>query len=221
MHLVKIDCICLQATQRIVDLLHNAAAAGVAERLAVFPVESDLGSDGDFLAPAALFERLADDLLGMAEAVNRRGVDQRDAAVYRRLDGVDRQGVVAAAPHPAADCPGAKRNARRLQVCAGDLRRFDFRLCHIVLPFLLARQHGTNSLRDCRKKGAWVPRSAGQAFESDDSTNELENAGAFIPASPYALRSAAAARRPRRRRSTRNRRYRARSAVRRAGWSRR
>jgi hypothetical protein len=87
MHLIKIDDIGLQPAQRIVDFLQDAAATGVAERLAVLPVEACFGGDGHLRAPAS--QRRTDDLLGMAEAIDRRGVDQCDAAIDRGLNGAD------------------------------------------------------------------------------------------------------------------------------------
>ena len=70
------------------------------------------------------FERLAYDLLGMAEPIDGRGVDEIDAEVERVMDGGDGVLLFAAAPHPAADGPGAERDARRVKGKACNLQVF-------------------------------------------------------------------------------------------------
>ena len=50
---------------------------------------------------------LADQPLGVAVAVDQRGVDEVDAVVEGALEGRPRVGVAPAAPHAAADGPGA------------------------------------------------------------------------------------------------------------------
>ncbi len=59
-----------------------------------------------------LADGLADDFLGTAEAMDRSGIDEIDAVVGRRSDRCNRFRFVGSAPHPAADRPGAERNAR-------------------------------------------------------------------------------------------------------------
>ena len=114
MHLIDIDAVGPQPAQRVLDLPQDPRAAGVASDLAVLPFQADLGGDDHVLAQAALGKRLADDLLGAAEAVDRRRVDEIDAVVERGADGGDRFRLVGAAPHPTADRPGAERDARGL-----------------------------------------------------------------------------------------------------------
>ena len=74
MHLVKVDDIRAQPSQRILDLLADASGSGIAIDGTVFPCQADFGGDRHLLAQRA-FERLADDPLGAAEAVDRSGVD--------------------------------------------------------------------------------------------------------------------------------------------------
>ena len=111
-HLVEVDRVDAQPAQRRLRFLDDALRAAVAKRAAVVPAEPGLGGDDGALALAVLRQRPADDLLGAAEAVHRRGVDQRDAVIERRMNGADRVRLVAAAPHPAADRPGAEPDAR-------------------------------------------------------------------------------------------------------------
>ena len=61
------------------------------------------------------FERFADDLLGAAEPVNRRRIDEIYPAVERRMDRLNRFMLVCPTPHPTADRPGSKRDARHLE----------------------------------------------------------------------------------------------------------
>src|SRR5581483_4880031 len=105
------------------DLAHDALAAAVARDLAVMPFEPDLGGDQRVLAQTA-GKRLADDLLGAAEAIDRRGVDDIDAVAQGGLDGCDRLRFVAPAPHPAADRPGPERDAGDLKLGSGDIGVF-------------------------------------------------------------------------------------------------
>jgi hypothetical protein len=63
MHLINIDDIGPQSLEGILDLLMNARPARATERLAVLPVETDLGGDQGAFAPPAFGQRLADDLL--------------------------------------------------------------------------------------------------------------------------------------------------------------
>src|SRR5829696_1577796 len=102
----------------------NARLAGIAEGLAIFPVKADLGRDRDALATPALGQRLSDDLLRAAEAIDRRRIDQRDATIDSRTNGTDRLRFIGTAPHPSTDRPGAERDARWLQRCTGNVDAF-------------------------------------------------------------------------------------------------
>src|ERR1700682_2889898 len=79
-HLIEIDDIGTQTPQRILDLLANAGLAGIAERPAVLPVETDLGCYQDAFAPRTLGQRLAHDLLRAGEATSRRRTEHWDSA---------------------------------------------------------------------------------------------------------------------------------------------
>ncbi len=96
--------------------------------LLAVPNHAALGRQHDAVAAAA--DRPADDLFRAAEAVDRGRVDQGDAAIQRGMDGVDGLALVGAAPHPAADRPGAEGDCRNL-----DSRRTQFAINHrSVLP---------------------------------------------------------------------------------------
>ena len=101
--------------EKIVNFFVNASLAGVAERLAVFPVKADLGGDDHVLTPSALGQRLAHDLLRAAEAIGWRGIDQRDATIDRLADDGDRRRFISSAPHPSADRPCAEADAGHLE----------------------------------------------------------------------------------------------------------
>src|SRR5262245_41589012 len=111
MNLIYVDVIRAQPPQRIVNLAHDAFAAGIAEGLSVPPIDAGLGGDDHARARANAGNRSSNDLLRTAEPVGRRRVDDVDAAVqsgpYRR----DRLSFVGAAPHPTPDCPGPERHA--------------------------------------------------------------------------------------------------------------
>jgi hypothetical protein len=126
-NLIEIDGVGAQPAERIVDLLEDAGAAAVAKWLLVLPIEPDLGGENHTGAAAALGQSLADNLFGSAETVGRRRIDQSNAAVERRVDRADRFGLVSAAPHPAADRPGAKPDARRSKLRTGNTERFHVR----------------------------------------------------------------------------------------------
>src|SRR5581483_4372543 len=122
-HLIDVDAVGLEPLQRVFDLAHDALAAAVARDLAVVPFEPDLGGDERVLAQAA-GERLAHDLLGAAEAVDRRGVYDVDTVGEGGPDGRDRPGLVGATPHPAADRPSPQRHARDPEPGAGNVGVF-------------------------------------------------------------------------------------------------
>ncbi len=127
-HLVEIDGVGLEPPQRGFGFLDDPRLAGIAKWLTVLPVEPDLGGDVDALAPVAVRQRLADDFLGTAESVDGRGIDQIDAAIERGVDGADGVALVAAAPHPAADRPGAECDARSANGRSGNIDEFHVRV---------------------------------------------------------------------------------------------
>ena len=133
MDLIDVDVIGAQPAQRILDLTHDPGAAGVAEYVSILPFESDLGGDEHARTQAPFGEGLADDLLGAPETVGRSRVDDVDAMLDRGADGGDGFRLVGSAPHPAADRPGAERDPRDLERCAGNSGPFELHLENIGL----------------------------------------------------------------------------------------
>jgi hypothetical protein len=128
-----------QSPQRIRNLTQNAVAAGIAEDLAVSPLEPGFGGDDDARAQLAFGNSAADDFFGAAKSISRRGVDQIDPAFDGGINRLDRLLFIRPAPHPAPDRPGPKADARYGQACACNRRLF-----HIDI-----RSHGHFS-KTCR-----------------------------------------------------------------------
>src|SRR6266568_1621999 len=83
-------------------------------------------------ALATLADHLADDLLGVAEAVDRRGVHPVDAGVEGPVQGRDGLVVVLRAPAErarAADGPGADAHDREARSVAAEVAEL-----HVVVP---------------------------------------------------------------------------------------
>ena len=137
MHLIDVDDIGLEAAKRIFELLAEPRRRRVAQDLAASPVEPDLGGD-DRTRSAPTLKRLADQFLGTAEAINRRGVDQIDPVVERGVNGADGVAFLRAAPQPSADGPGAKADARGIEGQAGDLDMFHVFLLDFIAGAALA-----------------------------------------------------------------------------------
>ena len=125
MNLVDVDVVGTQASQRVFHFLQDALARCVAKYLAVTPLDADLGGN-DCIGTRTRFRYSAsDDVLGYAEAVGGRGIDQCDPLIQRSENGVGGFPFVSAAPHPAAHGPGAERDARHSQACAGNRDELD------------------------------------------------------------------------------------------------
>ena len=148
MHLVDIDDVGAEPAQGILDLLADAPAAGIAEDLPVAPLQPDLGREKNMGTQLAFRDGLADDLLGPAEAISGCRIDEIDPAFDRRANRGDRLAFVGAAPHPAADGPGAQRDPRGLQRRARDLGIF-----HVVVEERGLVRHGSSFQRG-RRGGA-------------------------------------------------------------------
>ncbi len=118
--LIDVDVIGSKPAQGILDLAHDAGAAGIAENLLVLPLESRLGGDQDTRAQAGFGDRFADDLLGTAEAISGRGIDQVDAVIQRGANRGNGFRFVGPAPHPPADRPRADGDAGHFDRCARD-----------------------------------------------------------------------------------------------------
>ena len=76
----------LQPAQGVFDLLVDPIAARIAKHFAVAPFEPNLGGDQKRRAQAIFCNRLADNLLGAAEAIDRSRVDDIDAMLQRGAD---------------------------------------------------------------------------------------------------------------------------------------
>jgi hypothetical protein len=73
---------------------------------------SGLRKKSETLPPPAFRQRFANDPLRMADATDRRGIDDGYAAIESSLDRMDRFLIVTPAPHPSADGPCSKRDPR-------------------------------------------------------------------------------------------------------------
>src|SRR5229473_4507785 len=128
-HLVNIDVVRLETTQRILEFLEDALACGVALDFAIRPVDADLGGDDDALPATVLVHGFAHDCFGAPIAIDGRSVDQIDAVVECRMNGANGFFLSGSAPHPAADGPGAKCDSRTNDSCTADVDVFQ----HVVL----------------------------------------------------------------------------------------
>src|SRR3977135_3609119 len=120
MTLVDLDVIGSKPTQGIFDFAHDPIAAGVAKNFAVSPFKSGLRGDCHTGTQATFGDGFADDLFGTAETIYRRRIDDIDAVLKRGADCGNRLGFIGSTPHPATNSPGANRDARNPQRCAGD-----------------------------------------------------------------------------------------------------
>ena len=113
---VEVDVVGAEAAQALFQLVGDRLRAEMAvHRLAVIveemvalgrvPDQPAFGGEHHLIAAAA--DRLADDFLGQALAIGGRSVNQADAFIDGSLDRRDGLSFVGAAPHPAADRPGA------------------------------------------------------------------------------------------------------------------
>jgi hypothetical protein len=123
MDLVDVDVVGAQAAQRIIDLPHDSTSAGVAVDLAIAPFQSRLGGNHRFSAHAS--KRCADDFLGHAKAVDRRGVDEIDALTKGGMNGRNRFAIVSSSPHPSAHGPCSERHPRDFELGLGNAHELD------------------------------------------------------------------------------------------------
>src|SRR5882762_4460814 len=105
-HLVDINVVGSEPTQRILELLENALARGVAFDFALSPIDADFGGN-DNAVSATILEGIAHQFFGTTKAVDGRCVDQVDAQVECGMNGTDGFFLIRSAPHPTADGPGA------------------------------------------------------------------------------------------------------------------
>jgi hypothetical protein len=85
------------------------------------PFKSGLGGDVHIRAHAGLGDCPANDLLGSAKSIDGGRVDDIDAMLQRGTDGGNRFSFIGSAPHPPANGPGAERDGRDLERCAGNI----------------------------------------------------------------------------------------------------
>src|SRR5258708_4633047 len=105
MNLVDVYMVRAQSSQRLLNLGEDSFAAGIAKWLPVAPIQPSLSGDHDAISQSAIGQCFADDLLRAAETVNWGSIDKRDSALDRRVNGLDRFGLVRTTPHPSADRP--------------------------------------------------------------------------------------------------------------------
>src|SRR4029077_15449365 len=141
--------------------LADPRGPGIAKDFAVFPCQADLGCDLHLVAKRSFGKRLADDLLGTAETIGRRRVDQRYAAFHRRANGGDGLSFVGAAPHPAADRPGAKSDSRVFGPALCDCNSFHditfatLRMQRCPRPLPEVRRWRTSRVGRHRERASW------------------------------------------------------------------
>src|SRR5882757_3676779 len=133
-NLVDVDVIGSQPAQRILDLVQDARAAGIAEHASMLPFKAGLGGNEDAGAPAPFGDRLSDNFLGAAEAVDRRRIDDIDAVLQCRPDGRNGLGFVGSTPHPSANGPGAERDGRHFEGGAVNIGELHLHFEAIRLP---------------------------------------------------------------------------------------
>jgi hypothetical protein len=117
---VDIDDIGSQALERVLNLGEYPRAARFTKRLSIAPVQTHLSREHHALTQAAGCERAANNLFGVSESIDRRGVDECDTVVDCGLNGSDRFLVIAATPHPSTHRPRPETDARTLKVSADD-----------------------------------------------------------------------------------------------------
>jgi hypothetical protein len=94
--LIEVDPVGVQPPQGVLDRPHDPAPGAAAAVGVVAHRVEELRGEDDVVAPA--LERLADDLLGLAGAIDVRGVDEVDPGVERGVDDPDRLLVIRVAP---------------------------------------------------------------------------------------------------------------------------
>lgn len=105
-HEVEVDVVGAEVAQRALDLPHDVLERGVAVIAGGTGDQANLGREQVALSVDAP-ERVADDLLGRAVAIARRGVDEVDAVIEHGADGGHAGGVIVLTKGVAADRPGA------------------------------------------------------------------------------------------------------------------
>src|SRR5688500_1738916 len=138
MDLVDVDHVGLQSPQTLLTLVRDAVRPRVlanddvaalvvllrprVRTLVGIPAHAALRRQHHLVPPPP--DRAGDQLLAVAEAVDRGRVDRGDAGVDAGADGVDRVAFVVAAPHPPADRPGAEDDRRDAHAGVAELPSF-------------------------------------------------------------------------------------------------
>src|SRR5688572_5024841 len=147
MKLIQIEIFDIQSAKGVLAFPADRIGVERSYRLlhALLRVEhhSTLGEHVRALRGAELLERLADDDLGVAKAIDRRGVDPVDAELERVVNGADGFVVVlrtpAREPTATAGRPGAEAHLGQVHVGAAELTSWKGRF-HGVAVFACAKR---------------------------------------------------------------------------------
>src|SRR5712671_6461047 len=173
-HLIDIDVVGSEPTQRILELLENALTRGVTFDFALSPIDADFAGN-DNAVSATISEGIAHQFFGTTKAVDGRCVDQVDAQVECGMNSTDGFFLIRSAPHPTADGPGAYRDPGTNEICTVDVDVFQ----HICLSNFCS-QHVSLS-NPSQVLGAWLlenrrtftrnPRTESELFLLAQRTN--------------------------------------------------
>src|SRR4029077_10280038 len=136
-HLVNVNVVRLETTQRIVEFLENTLPRGVAFDPAIRPVDADLRGDDHAIPAAMLAQGFTHNRFGAPITVDGRSIDQIDAAFECRMNGANGFLLVGSAPHPAPNGPGTERDSGANKICTVDFNIFQ----HVVSSFLVVWRH--------------------------------------------------------------------------------
>src|SRR5271156_420527 len=125
MNLIDVNVIGPKPPQRFFDLLHDTGTAGIARYLSTVPLQSGLGGNKYVRAQPSFGDCFAYDLLGTAETVNGRRVDNIDTVLECGPDGDDGLGLVGSSPHPPANSPGSYGDGRYFERGARNVPEFE------------------------------------------------------------------------------------------------
>src|SRR5271168_1362699 len=116
MHLVKVDVVHAQRGQAGVDSSAQPFRTCVANKAGIGLAQTTFGGDHDFVAVAGELdaERLAEDMLGRAETVGLRRVEEVDAQIAGTTDRGDGSILVEMTPVPT-ELPGAEGDAGNVE----------------------------------------------------------------------------------------------------------
>src|SRR6202023_1314129 len=103
----------------------------VAKYSSILPFKSGLGGNKHARAHAGLGDCPANDLLGSAESIDGGRVDDIVSMLQHGTDGGNRFSFIGSAPHPPANGPGADRDGRHLERCAGNVGKLHVHFLHV------------------------------------------------------------------------------------------